>query len=68
MPFHKKLRNLREDKDLNQTELGEILKTNQKRISRLETGECEPTLSEIAAICRYFNISADELLEYPVEQ
>lgn len=65
MAFHEKLRGLREDRDMNQTALGQILNVTQKRISRLETGECEPTLSEIRSICLYFGVSADELLEIP---
>ena len=35
------------------------------QISFLETGASEPSLKDIAALCRYFNVSADFLLGLP---
>lgn len=60
--FGDRIRGLREDKDLNQTQLAGLLNTNQKKISRLETGENEPNLQDIKALCNYFNVSSDYLL------
>lgn len=63
MSFHEKLRALREDRDMNQTELAKILNIKQQRVSQIELGNSEPTTEEIRKICRYFGVSADELLE-----
>ena len=60
--FSERIRALREDRDLNQTDMAEILGTNQRKISRLETGDCEPNIEDIKNYCIYFNISAVFLL------
>lgn len=62
MQFHERIRALREDSDLNQTEVAEKLNMNQKKISRLETKFTEPTTEEIIKYCKLFNVSADYLL------
>ena len=62
MQFHERLRGLREDKDLNQTQLGKILNMSQRKISRLETKATEPTTEEIIQICKFFKVSADYIL------
>lgn len=62
MQFHERLRGLREDKDLNQTQLGKILNMTQKKVSRLETKRTEPTTDEIIQICKFFKVTSDYLL------
>lgn len=62
MKFNQNLRNLREDHDLTQSQLGRILNMTQRKISHLETGDSEPTTDEIVQICKFFNVSADVLL------
>ena len=59
------LRGFREDKDLNQTQLGKLLNMSQRRISRIETGEIALTAEDIKSFCKFFNISADYLLGLP---
>ena len=39
------------------------LNTNQNTISRYETGEREPGITELIALADYFNVSVDYLLE-----
>lgn len=62
MKFNERIRALREDKDLNQTQLGKIMNMSQRKISRLETGESEPTTDEIISFCRFYKVSADYIL------
>lgn len=62
MKFNERLRGLREDKDINQTQLGILLNMSQKKISRLETKQTEPTPEEIIQICKLFKVSADYIL------
>ena len=64
MEFCDKLRSLRKGRRprLSQEELAEKLNMTQRKISRMETGETEPSLEDIRTICRYFNVSADWLL------
>ena len=64
MTLGEKIRLLREEKELNQTELGSILGMTQRKISYLENDQYEPNLTDIKAICRFFNVSADYLLGF----
>lgn len=67
MEFNERIKGLREDKDLSQTELGIILNMTQRKVSRLETGESEPSLQDIKQLCHFYNLSADYILGYTDE-
>lgn len=60
-----KIRLLREEREMNQTELGNQLNMTQRKISYLELGRYEPSVEDIRALCIYFNVSADYLLGFP---
>ncbi|MBR3942164.1 MAG: helix-turn-helix transcriptional regulator [Clostridia bacterium] len=57
-----KIRNLREDRFLTQTALGKALNMTQRKISYLENDRYEPSIQDIVALCRFFDVSADYLL------
>ena len=65
LTFGEKIRLLREEKELNQTELGEAVGKTQRKISYLECGRYEPGFDDLRALCRYFHVSADYLLGFP---
>jgi len=58
-----KLRNLREDNDLTQTQVADFLGTSQTMYARYERGANEMPLRHLVSLCKFYNISADELLE-----
>lgn len=60
--YMQKLRALREDNDLSQTDVAEYLGTSQTMYARYEREANELPLRHFAALCRYYNVSADELL------
>lgn len=60
--FSERIRALREDRDMNQTQMAAILGTNQRKISRMETGENEPNIHDITEYCKFFNVTADYLI------
>ncbi|MBR3844251.1 MAG: helix-turn-helix transcriptional regulator [Clostridia bacterium] len=60
-----KVRALRETKGLNQTQLGQQVNMTQRKISYIECGKYEPSIEDIAALCRFFQVSADYLLGLP---
>lgn len=62
LSFGERVRNLREDADLNQTQLGEKTGMTQRKVSYLECGKYEPSVDDITALCRFFHVSADYLL------
>ena len=65
LSFGEKIRNLREDRDLNQTQLGAAVGMTQRKISYMECGKYEPNLEDIVSLCRFFCVSADYLLGLP---
>lgn len=56
---YNRLKDLREDKELNQTQIGKILGTSQKQYSRWETGETEIPLHNMIILAKFYNISLD---------
>ena len=62
LKFGDRIRALREDSDLNQTELAGKLNMTQRKISYIECGKCEPSLEDIVAFRKYFKVSSDYLL------
>ena len=60
-----KIRLLREERELNQSELGKAVGMTQRKVSYLEKDTYEPSIEDIRALCTYFHISADYLLGLP---
>ncbi len=58
-----RLKELRRAKKISQLKLATDLNTNQNTISRYETGEREPGITELIRIADYFNVSLDYLME-----
>ena len=65
LSFGEKIRNMREDMDLNQTQLGEAINMTQRKISYIECGKYEPSMEDLVAFCHFFKVSADYLLGIP---
>ena len=64
MTLGEKIRLLREELQLNQTELGAAIHMTQRKVSYLENDKYEPSVEDIRALCNYFNVSADYLLGF----
>lgn len=62
LSFGERVRNLREDKDLTQSELGEQVNMTQRKSSYIERGKYEPSIDDIVSLCKFFNVSSDYLL------
>lgn len=60
--YHEILRELREDNDLKQSEIAEILGTTQQVYSRYEKGINEMPIRHIITLCRFYKVSADYVL------
>ena len=58
-----RLRELRKSRGISQLKLAMDLNTNQNVISRYETGEREPGITELITLADYFDVSVDYLLE-----
>ena len=60
--FSERLKHLRVDANLTQSQLANILKTTQRRISYFEIGKIEPDLTTLSDIAKYFDVTTDYLL------
>lgn len=58
----KRLKDLREDHDLTQAQLAEIVHQSKSNISKYENGQVEPNIQTIIALAEYFHVSTDYLL------
>ena len=61
--FIEKIRGLREDNDLTQTQIAQILGTSQTMYARYERGANEMPIRHLVTLCRFYNVSADYLLD-----
>lgn len=57
-----RLRDLREDKDLNQTQVAKILGMSQTGYSKYETGENDIPTFVLITLARFYDVSIDYLL------
>ena len=61
--FIEKLRGLREDNDLSQTQVADILGTSQTMYARYERGANELPVRHLITLCKFYNVSADYFLD-----
>ena len=60
--IQEKLRGMREDNDLTQSQVAQILGTSQTMYARYERGANELPIRHLVTLCRLYNISADYFL------
>ena len=60
--FLEKLRGLREDNDLTQSQIAQVLGTSQTMYARYERGANELPLRHLLTLAEYYGVSADYLL------
>ncbi len=60
--MYKRIRDLREDADISQREMGEILSCSQRVYSNYERGELDIPTEILIKIADYHNVSTDYLL------
>jgi len=58
-----RIRNLREDKDMTQTQMANILNCSQRIYSNYERGEVDIPTQILIKIAKFHNVSTDYLLE-----
>ena len=62
MPHYRRIRDLREDRDMTQTEIARMLCMSQTGYSKYETGENDIPTSVLIKLARFYNTSIDYLL------
>lgn len=59
---YNRIRDLREDKDMNQTQIAKMLDMSQTGYSKYETGENDIPTAILIKLARFYNTSIDYLL------
>lgn len=62
MNYRIRIRNLREDRDLTQAQVGKILQKSQQGYNHIEAGRAELKIEDLAKLCEFYNVSADYLI------
>ena len=62
LSFGEKIKNLREELELNQTQLGKKLQMTQRKISYIECNKCEQSIDDNRTFCKFFKVTADYLI------
>ena len=62
MDYRTRIRNVREDRDLTQSEIGRVLNKSQQGYNHIEAGRAELKIDDLIKLCRYYNLSADYLI------
>ncbi len=60
--YRTRLRNVREDHDLTQAEVGRILNKSQQGYNHIEAGRAELKIDDLVRLCQYYDLSADYLI------
>ena len=63
MPYYRRIRDLREDKDLTQVQIGEILSCSQRVYSNYERGDIDIPTTTLSRLADFHGVSVDYLLE-----
>ena len=59
MNYRVRMRNLREDRDLTQREVAEIINKSQQGYSHIEEGRAELKIEDLIKLCKFYGVSAD---------
>ena len=62
MDYRCRLREVREDRDLSQAEVGRIINKSQQGYSHIENGRAELKIDDLIALCKFYGLSADYLI------
>ena len=59
MNYRTRMRNLREDRDLTQKEVANIINKSQQGYSHIEDGRAELKIDDLSKLCQFYGVTAD---------
>lgn len=62
MDYRTRIRNIREDKDMTQAEIGKLLNKSQQGYNHIEAGRAELKIDDLIKLCQFYDLSADYLI------
>ena len=63
MDYYKRLKSLRQERNLSQAELAEVLGTTRQQVGKWELGIQMMGVDKYIKLARYYNVSLDYLLD-----
>lgn len=60
--YRERMRNLREDSDRTQAELGKLLNKPQQGYNHIEAGRAKLKIEDLIKLCKFYDVSADYLI------
>ena len=62
MDYRTRIKEVREDRDLTQKQIGQIINKSQQGYNHIKAGRAELKINDLIALCKYYNLSADYLI------
>jgi transcriptional regulator with XRE-family HTH domain len=62
MDYRTRIKNIREDRDFTQLEIGRVIFKSQQGYNHIETGRAELKIDDLITLCKFYNLSADYLI------
>ncbi len=62
MDYRTRMRNIREDHDYTQAEIGKLLNKSQQGYNHIEAGRAELKIEDLIVLCKFYRVSADYLI------
>lgn len=62
MDYRQRIRDIREDRDLTQAQVGKLLNKSQQGYNHIETGRAELKIDDLVRLCVFYGLSADYLV------
>lgn len=62
MDYRERIKNVREDRDLTQAQIGRVLSKSQQGYNHIECGRAELKIDDLILLCKFYNLSADYLI------
>ena len=60
--YRRRLRDIREDRDMTQAEIGKLIQKTQQGYNHIEAGRAELKIEDLKKLCQFYNLSADYLI------
>lgn len=62
MDYRKRLREIREDRDYTQEQIGKVIQKSQQGYNHIEAGRAELKIDDLKLLCKFYNLSADYII------
>jgi len=62
LDYRQRLKALREDRDLTQTQVAQLLNKSQQGYNHIEVGRAELKIDDLIKLCRFYGVTADYII------